>query len=85
MFKRIIFLLAVGAILMVTFAAPALAINSGEQKGKGAPTGPPFSSGGQHTTVFHCESPLIIGERGAFVVNKNGFHNNCDEELPEEL
>lgn len=81
MFKRITFLLAVGAILMMTFAAPALAFNTGEQKGKGAPTGPPISSGGALTTAFHCKSPDVIGTRGAFVINKNHVHNNCDEEL----
>jgi hypothetical protein len=74
--KRIIVLLAVGAILMLTFAAPALAVNTGEQKGPGA-TGPPISSGGQNTSAFHCASPFVIGERGAFVVNKKHVHNNC--------
>ena len=81
MFKRIIFLLAVGAILMMTFAAPALAKNSGEQKLEGA-QGPPEWSGA-FTSVFHCQSPNIIGTRGVVVTNKKGIqHNNCDEELP---
>jgi hypothetical protein len=74
--ERILMLLAVGAILMLTFAVPALAVNTGEQKGQGA-TGPPLSSGGQHTVVFHCLSPDISGTPGAFVLNRNHVHDNC--------
>jgi hypothetical protein len=80
MLRRIFLLLAVGAIFMLAFAAPALAKNTGDQKLPGA-TGPPIASGGQHTTAFHCKSPDVIGTRGAFVINKNHVHNNCDEEL----
>jgi len=67
------------AAMVVVTAAPAFAKNT-FQTGAEDPPGPPTSSGA-FTTVFHCESPDVIGTRGAFVFNKNHVHNNCDEEL----
>jgi hypothetical protein len=80
--RRILLVLSAGLVmvaLVVVTAAPAFAKNT-FQTGDDQPPGPPSISGAG-TTVFHCNSPDIIGERGAIVINKIGRHDNCDVSL----
>ena len=77
--RRLLLLVAAAlmvAVMLVATAGPALAFNTGEQKGPGA-TGPPLSSGGQNTVAFHCLSPDITGTPGAIVFNQNHVKDNC--------
>ncbi len=78
--RRILLVLAVAlvmAAMMVVTATPAFAKNSFQTDPDfDKPPGPPISSGAG-TTVFHCNSPVIEGERGAIVINKNARHDNC--------
>jgi hypothetical protein len=74
--KGILVVLAMMALVVLALAAPALAGNTGEQKGKGG-QGPSEISGGYGSEkpgaalVYHCGAEWSGFTRGVNVFNKN--------------
>lgn len=61
-------------VLIAALAAPALLAGPA---GAEPPPGPPLTTGGDGTTVLHCNALGLPGFVGAIVVNRNGEFGSC--------
>jgi hypothetical protein len=60
-------------VLIAALAAPALLAGPAAAE----PPGPPMTTGGDGTTVLHCNALGLPGFVGAIVVNRNGEFGSC--------
>jgi hypothetical protein len=61
----------------VTFIAGIAVTLLMSQPALAASSGPPLTTGGDHTTVLHCNALGFPGFVGAIVTNPNGEFGSC--------